>query len=452
MKKLIVIGLLVCGLFGLTSAYGVCPPQWSPGPNSGCPNCSCDPVTLEQMGSFDASGNWVFNSGFHQELSSWLSSTGMPTMNDNDWTPKVFLNWAPNTNFGLPHLQVQYKEVGVATRIYMQLPGIWLGRPEIYRWTYNGNFNAFIVNWAPPPGCVNPGQCSGPPNNNDPNPCCWLWDKPKMIQNSPLEIVQFSDIESIQWYQNGVMKGSLTQADAPGAFRLVNSENQININYDFLNTPPGYNPVRQKYSYWPIPNPIWRIQNFPVVYGTFPPGVVPTPNVPNEFIVRIFETDWQLHFLGGDTSEPPLIPTTAQVIGNEVNKGKVKNKEIAVSAANIMAAEVGGNLVIQWGEAVILEPYWQIRVVVGDKNAVGNDIGAIPGSPLAYAMIEVPYPAGTAVLPADAWSALKSWIALNNDQHIARVTIYYRRMYQNSIQNGGMLQVRSQSNYIKVPF
>ena len=232
MKKLIVIGLLVCGLFGLTSAYGVCPPQWSPGPNSGCPNCSCDPVTLEQMGSFDASGNWVFNSGFHQELSSWLSSTGMPTMNDNDWTPKVFLNWAPNTNFGLPHLQVQYKEVGVATRIYMQLPGIWLGRPEIYRWTYNGNFNAFIVNWAPPPGCVNPGQCSGPPNNNDPNPCCWLWDKPKMIQNSPLEIVQFSDIESIQWYQNGVMKGSLTQADAPGAFRLVNSENQINKKSD----------------------------------------------------------------------------------------------------------------------------------------------------------------------------------------------------------------------------
>ncbi len=133
MKKLIVIGLLVFGLFGFNYAYGVCPPQWSPGQNSGCPNCSCDPVTLEQMGSFDANGNWDFDSLFRQQLNSWL---GHP-MVDSDWTPKVFLNWAPNTNFGPPQLHVQYKEIGEATRIYMQLPGIWLGQPEIYRWTLN---------------------------------------------------------------------------------------------------------------------------------------------------------------------------------------------------------------------------------------------------------------------------------------------------------------------------
>jgi hypothetical protein len=225
-----------------------------------------------------------------------------------------------------------------------------------------------------------------------------------------------------------------------------------------MGTGPNYDPIRQKYSYWfvqPSPSgitPPWRIKDFPVVYGTFPPGVVPNPNLPNEFIVRIFETDWQLHFLGGDTSEPPLIPTTVQIIGDKVNKkGKVKDKELTVSAANIMATEVDGNLVIQWGEEVILEPYWQIRVVVGDKNAVVNEIGTIPDSPSAYATIEVPPPAGAAVLPAAAWSALKNVLA-SNGQNVARVSIHYRRLYQNSIPNGGMMQIRSQSNYIEVPF
>lgn len=117
-----------------------------------------------------------------------------------------------------------------------------------------------------------------------------------------------------------------------------------------------------------------------------------------------------------------------------------------------MATEVDGNLIIQWGEAVLLEPYWQVLAFIGNSCAVGNQLQfSCSGDTMVYASVEVPQPAGAAVLPAVAWSALKDEIRAKGESS-ARISIYYRRVYQNAVPDGGMMQVRSQSNYIEVPF
>ncbi len=177
-------------------------------------------------------------------------------------------------------------------------------------------------------------------------------------------------------------------------------------------------------------------------------GQAPALNVPSTLRVRFNGTYHDLIFTGGDTSAPPIVSLTTQITGEVVSKkGKIKDKEQTILIENVLANEVDGNLVIQWGGPVLTEPYWQIRVAIGNSNAVGNEIATIPVSPVTYAILEVPPPSTTAVLPAAAWTALKNAIGADS----IRISIWYRRFYQNAPPTGGgeVMQVRSQSDYLE---
>jgi hypothetical protein len=75
MKKIILmtVGLSVVLGFVLGNAYGqptsTCA-EWAQ--DTGCPECTCEPVALEHMGSFSGSdGGWVYNETYLRQMSQW---------------------------------------------------------------------------------------------------------------------------------------------------------------------------------------------------------------------------------------------------------------------------------------------------------------------------------------------------------------------------------------------
>jgi hypothetical protein len=341
-----------------------------------------------------------------------------------------------------PQLQVQYKNSGVATRAYFQLPQYVVEYPEVYRWTSGGVFQAFVANFQPPPGCVPGGNnmdCPGGPDPGSPNPCCHPWTKPVFSKKVFLGTVPFSSIESICWVEKNVC------SDLFG----VQNETQLFLGYDFLTNPPRYSPVRGKYSFWP-PSTNWTYANLPIVIAYL--GLyAPDPNTQTTIRVRFDGQDHDLLFLGGDTSPIPVVPLLAQIEGDKINKkGKVKDKTKTISVENVWAREVEGNLIIQWGEIEVIDPYWQIRVFVGDSYS-DETPAPIPDS-LTYGMLDVPPPSGTAVFPKASWDKLKAELRLKG-KNTVNISIYYRRIYQNNTTGRNeMMQVRSQSDGLVYQF
>ncbi|MFB3887136.1 MAG: hypothetical protein ACE144_18070 [Thermodesulfobacteriota bacterium] len=354
------------------------------------------------------------------------------------WQPRGTVNWTPVPN-QQPQLHVQYKNSGVATRASFQLPQYVIEYPEVYRWTENGVFQAFVANFEPPPGCVPGGNmdCPGEPDPNSPNPCCRPWT-PAFNKKLPLGVVPFSDIQSICWVEKNVC------SDLFG----VRNETQLYLSYDFLTSSSRNSPVRGKYSFWP-PVTNWTYANLPIVIAYL--GLyAPDPGTQTTIRVRFDDQDHDLLFLGGDTSPVPIVPLLAQMEGDKVNeKGKVKEKTKTISVENIRAREVEGNLIVQWGGIDLIRPYWQVRVLIGDSFS--NETAEISAS-LTYAGLEVPPPSGTAVLPAASWDKLKAELR-SKGKNTAHITIHYRRNYQNNTTGRNeLMQVRSQSDVLAYQF
>ena len=182
-----------------------------------------------------------------------------------------------------------------------------------------------------------------------------------------------------------------------------------------------------------------------MVYAYFGVGVVPDSD-PQTITVTIGGTGYgagshDLLFIGGDTSEPPMVLTYT------TNQGKKPQTK-----QHVCVYENGGNLIIKWEEpADLLEPYWQIRVFVGDKYS--NETPApIVTSGVTYAFLEAPPPSGTAVLPAATWTKLKNELQRKGENTVY-ISVYYRRIYQNTTTGKNeMMQVRSQSDALAYKF
>jgi len=156
----------------------------------------------------------------------------------------------------------------------------------------------------------------------------------------------------------------------------------LQINYDFnpnQQTSQRFNPqLGGKYAFWPtVTN--WSTYNLPFVYANL---AVETPvsGTSNTIRVRIDGQDHDLLFIGGDTSQPPMVQTYTT---NSPKSAKPVTKQ------HVWAYENNGNLVIKWDEpADLIDPYWQLRVFIGSgySNATPSPI---PTSPVTYATLEV---------------------------------------------------------------
>ena len=185
----------------------------------------------------------------------------------------------------------------------------------------------------------------------------------------------------------------------------------------------------------------WSTYNLPFVYANL---AVETPvsGTSNTIRVRIDGQDHDLLFIGGDTSQPPMVQTYTT---NSPKAAKPVTKQ------HVWAYENNGNLVIKWDEpADLIDPYWQVRVFIGNKYSNATP-SPIPTSGVTYATLEVPPQAGMAVMPTGSWTKMKD--ALRPTTNKVYISVYYRRVYQNTTTGRNeMMQVRSQSDGLEYQF
>ena len=219
-----VIGLLVVA----SVSFAQCPPGASPPAGIICTG----PLTLSDMGSFDPTyTTWTWDGTYWTDMDNW----GPWNAHDQPerWMPRNAVNWMPVQGGGSPQLHVAYKNSGVATKAYFQLPQNVIEYPEVYRWTYaiGGGFAGFIVlQWADYP------------------PTRPAFSKKIPLQTVPGDngIIPFSRITSVKWIQTGI------ELTTPSEFYGVQNESTLQILYDFnpnLQTSPRFDPQRGKYSF-----------------------------------------------------------------------------------------------------------------------------------------------------------------------------------------------------------